>query len=161
MKRKLKSAASIVLLSLVLLYVYATTSLHVFIDPFFSRWQSRRLLAAATTPQQLQEVVGSLGAFYTFSDGSWLAIRYRDSHGGGIWSVAIARDSGGGWYQSREHFCGAFRTDRHLRQLESTLGDSLELPSDERSRWILQLGAPPDLQTARQRITSRYFTQLQ
>ena len=163
MKRKLKYAAVIVLLCVALFFVYATY-LHLIINPFFARREALRLLSAASTSQQLQDAVGSLGAFYTFRDGSWLAVCYRDSHGGGIWSVAIARDSGGNWYESREHFCGAFRADRRLQQHEQlaiALGESPEAPSDERSRWILQLRASPDLQTARQRITSRYFTQLQ
>src|SRR4051812_43996917 len=93
-KRKLKYAAAVLLSFVLLLFAYVTW-LHLFIDPFFARREAQRLLSAASTPQQLQEAVGSLGASYTFPDGSWLAIRYRDSHARGIWSVAIARDSGG------------------------------------------------------------------
>jgi hypothetical protein len=157
-KRKLKYSAAIVLLCVVLFFAYVT-SLHLFIDPFFARREAQRLLSAASTSQQLQDAVGPLGMFCTFPDGSWLAIRYCDSHAGGIWSIAVARDSGGIWYQSREHFCGAFSMVRQLQQLSSALGEAADAPSDERSRWIQQLSASPDLQTARQRITSRYFTQ--
>jgi hypothetical protein len=158
-KRRLKYAAAIVLLCVVLFFAYIT-SLHLFIDPFFARREAIRLLSAASTSQQLQEAVGSLGTFYTFPDSSWVAIRYRDSHSGGIWSVAVARDSGGDWYQSSEHFCGAFSIVRHLQKLSAALGEPPEPPSDERGKWIQQLGASPDLQSARQHITSRYFTQL-
>ena len=152
-------AAAIVLVCFSLLFLYVAW-LHLLIEPFFARREAQRLLSAASTPQQLQEAVGRLGALYTFPDGSWLAIRYRDSHGGGIWSLAIARDSGGNWYQSREHFCGAFSGVRHMHQLALAAGEPFQ-PSDERSRWILDLGSSPDLQTARQRLTSHYFTQLQ
>ena len=167
MKRKLKYAAAIVLLCVVLFFAYVTF-LDLFIYPLSAQREAReaqrearRLLSAASTSQELQQAVGSLGMFYTFPDGSWLAIRYSDSHTNGIWSIAVARDSGGNWYQSQEHFCGTFRFVRDLQQRSLDFGEPAEVPSDERSRWIQQLGASPDLQTARQRIVSRYFTQLQ
>lgn len=158
MKRTLKYAAAILLVCVVLFFTYVEW-LHLVIDPFFAQREARRLLSAASTPQQLQEAVGSRGAFFTFPDGSWLAIRYRDSHMGGVWSVAVARDSGGNWYQSRKHFCGSFEITRDLQELSSAIG--VPPPSDECSHWILQLGASPDLETARRRVTSRYFTQLE
>ena len=159
MKRKLKYAAVAAFLCGVLLFLAYPGYLSCYIDPFFSRWQSRRLLAAASTPEELQAAVGGLGAFYTFPDGSWLAIRYRDSHTCGIWSVAVARDSGGNWYESREHFCGAFVVRRNYRALEASLGECLR-PEDGRGGWLYDLVLSPDLATVRQRMTSRYFTQL-
>lgn len=159
MKRKVKYAALAFLFCFVLLFAYVVWG-SLFIAPFFARREARRLLSTASSPQQLQEAIGSLGAYYPFPDGSWLAIRYRDSHAGGIWSLAVARDSGGNWYESREHFCGAFRIVPRLQQVAAEAGEPFH-PTDERSRWLFELSSSPDLQTARQRLTSRYFVQLQ
>jgi len=59
------------------------------------------VLAAASTAEELTEAVGNLGIVLPTLDGGWVAIRYLDSHGSG-WSSAVARDSGGGWFVSRE-----------------------------------------------------------
>lgn len=163
MKRKLTVAAAYIattlLLCAVLFFTYVA-ELHLFIDPLFARWEAQRILSAAASPEALQRAVGPLGAFFTFPDGSWVAIRYRDSHAGGLWSVAIARDSGGQWYQSREHFCGAFSSFSQVRDISFAIGESLGAASDEHGRWIYQLSSSPDLQTARQRISARYFNRI-
>jgi hypothetical protein len=70
--------------------------------------ESIRILQAAQTRAELEHAVGTLGIFFFFPDESWMAIRYLDSHSGGISSSAVARDSGGGWFHSRHHFCGLF-----------------------------------------------------
>lgn len=73
-------------------------------------WTARRtsiqLLSAARTTNELQQAVHSLGAFITPTNGGWLAIRYRDKHGGRLQSIAIAHDSEGRWFESRHHWCG-------------------------------------------------------
>lgn len=69
--------------------------------------QSVQVLAAAKTTNELRKAVGTLGLFIPLTNGAWIAIRYRDSHGGGISSCAVARDSGGGWFESDRHFCGS------------------------------------------------------
>jgi len=168
MKRPLKVLAHCLLWPIVFLAAYVTY-LHLLIDPIFSRMESRRLLSNAATPEQLEEAVGTLGVFYTFPDGSWLAIRYRDSHAGGIWSMAVARDSGGGWYQSSEHFCGAFSIssfEMNLQKMGLDLDDKSEkgsaeiAPPDSRNQWICSLAKSPDLPSARQRLLSAYFTEM-
>lgn len=163
LRRTLKSKLAYLCLSILLLggffFLYAYR-LHLAIDPFFSRQQSQRLLAAASTQQQLKEAVGSLGAFFSFPDDSWMAIRYRDSHAGGIWSVAIARDSGGNWYQSREHFCGVFGKVRDELEYYAAISEPLPSTDDQKSAWIQRLAASPNLATARERIESRYFNRI-
>jgi hypothetical protein len=57
-----------------------------------------------------------LGVFVPLRDGSWIAIRYRDTHAGRIAALAVARDSGGGWFQSEYHFCGALCGYQRVRQ---------------------------------------------
>ncbi len=43
------------------------------------------------------------------------AIRYRDSHSGGIRSCAVDRDSGGGWFESERHLCSSLSFWTHLK----------------------------------------------
>jgi hypothetical protein len=97
--------------SLVALFaIFAALALMVFVlEPMTWKWRVRReslsILGAATSTNALLEAVGHLGIFISLQDGSWIAIRYRDTHGGRIDSMAIARDSGGGWFESTEHYC--------------------------------------------------------
>lgn len=144
-------------------FIWYVLSLHLILDPYFSRQHSRKVLAKVSTTEQLQTAVGSLGIFLAFPDRSWIAIRYRDSHAGGIWSVAVARDSGGHWYQSHDHFCGAFSSVKFEASLPPKLRENSSpssIPSDptDHEQWIRFLAGSPDLATARQRLLSRYFT---
>jgi hypothetical protein len=77
--------------------------------------ESFRHLTAANSVEELREVVGHLGPVFEFPDGSWVALRYRDSHGLFGWSSTVGRDSNGNWYTSDRHFCGLFKTHRHRR----------------------------------------------
>ncbi|MBN9519416.1 hypothetical protein J0H58_12980 [bacterium] len=77
--------------------------------------ESFAALSAAGSPVELREVVGQLGVVLDVRGGGWVAVRYRDSHAAPGWSSAVARDSGGGWWVSREHFCGQFAIHRELR----------------------------------------------
>lgn len=63
-------------------------------------------LSAAKGEAELRDTIGGLGLFLESTNGWWIAIRYRDSHAGGIWSAAVAKDSGGQFYESHHHFCG-------------------------------------------------------
>ncbi len=127
-------------------------------DRVASRAESLRLLRNAETRAELEQAVGDLGVFLPLKDGPWIAIRYRDSHGWPMWSQAIARDSGGQWYESREHFCGVFlgyrqypSTIREMVQYDIAAGRDtapttrLFAPSPE----IDAVGSAPDLPTAR------------
>jgi hypothetical protein len=79
-----------------------------------TRADSISVLKTAESTNQLTDVVGPVGLFLALTNGSWIAIRYVDSHGGWalylpwpvINSCAIAKDSGGGWFESDRHFCG-------------------------------------------------------
>lgn len=73
-----------------------------------TRRESIRVLKSAHTPSELTNAVGYLGWFVSLTNGAWIAIRYQDSHSGGVISCAVARDSGGGWFESERHFCGRF-----------------------------------------------------
>jgi hypothetical protein len=77
---------------------------------------SFRILARAKTPDELNEAVGNLGIVFRTQDGGWLAIRYRDTHGGGIVSSSVARDSEGRWFVSSHHFCGKFQGYRMAKE---------------------------------------------
>lgn len=81
-----------------------------FLYPIFGSRQARieaiSQLKAAKSEAELRESVGGLGLFLESTNGWWIAIRYRDSHAGGIWSVAVAKDSDGEMHESHHHFCG-------------------------------------------------------
>lgn len=81
-----------------------------FLYPVFgsrhARSEAISRLKAAKSEAELRGAIGGLGLFIESTNGWWIAIRYRDSHAGGIWSVAVAKDSGGQFYESHHHFCG-------------------------------------------------------
>jgi hypothetical protein len=110
-KRILLGLLAVLLLLLLLVFV---------VEPMTWHWRVRResiaTLSAAKTTNELQQAVGGLGIFIPIRDGSWIAIRYRDTHAGRIASLAVARDSGGSWFESDYHFCGAFAGYRHERR---------------------------------------------
>lgn len=76
---------------------------------------SVEVLEQATSPEALDEAVGHLGVVFRLPDRSWIAIRYNDSHAGGIWSCAVALDSEGNWFHSSHHFCGTLQAYRQLK----------------------------------------------
>ncbi len=81
-----------------------------FLYPIFGSRRARAeaisQLKAAKSEAELRGAIGGLGLFLESTNGWWIAIRYRDSHAGSIWSAAVAKDSGGQFYQSHHHFCG-------------------------------------------------------
>jgi hypothetical protein len=113
-----------------LLAVFLLLLLLIFVgEPVTWHWRVRRdsiaTLSAAKTTNDLQQAVGGLGIFIPIRDGSWIAIRYRDTHAGRIASLAVARDSDGSWFESDHHFCGAFAGYRHERQSVQELRSEL------------------------------------
>lgn len=73
----------------------------------YTRENSIQALTAAENHQQLEEAVKPNGVLVYAKDGSWVAIRYRDTHYlSPIQSLAIAKDSGGRWFSCERHFCG-------------------------------------------------------
>jgi hypothetical protein len=113
------------------------------VEPATWEWRRRRdsvrLLSSANTQDQLRKAVGHLGVFVQLVDGSWLAIRYVDTHGGRVQSLAVVRDSEGSWYQSREHFCGTFASYRHRREQAEQLRQELaQTEIDHQKRRLLE-----------------------
>jgi hypothetical protein len=94
--------------------------------PPLARAKARRVLAAAKTPDELRVAVGSLGRLFPLNDGSWVAVRYTDSHAYPGYSCAVGLDSGGHWFYSNRHFCGRFRiydqVQNQTRDLAAALG---------------------------------------
>lgn len=90
--------------------------------------KSFKLLAEIRDTNDLPRVVGTLGAWFTYSTNEWLAIRYRDGSRPD-WSVAVARDSEGNWFQTDRRFGGALasyhlKRVRHAKLLTERLTDS-------------------------------------
>jgi hypothetical protein len=85
------------------------------------RRESVRVLSAAESASELTNAVGYLGWFVQLTNHQWIAIRYRDTHSGFVGSSAIARDSGGAWFESKRHFCGRFQYWPRLK--EQVLGE--------------------------------------
>lgn len=148
---------------LALAAIFYTNYLHAVVGPLLERHHARRALASAT-PTELEGVVGPLGRVFRFADNSWIAIRYTDSHASLGWSLCAARDSTGKWFESKEHFCGSFVMIQDLDEIDRHLGDAPPMPADppaNRVEWIRLLAASPDLKTARERLTSAYFHEIQ
>ena len=74
-----------------------------------TRRASIRVLKAVRSTSDFTNAVGYYGLFMALTNNQWIVIRYRDSHAGGVFSCAVARDSSGGWFESNRHFCGSLR----------------------------------------------------
>ena len=112
MKRIIKTGFLIIaIVGLLLAYVF-------FIAPFIWRSKNRSesiaVLKQAIGPEQQEHIAGESGLAVTYPDGSWLTIRYRDTHGGPVSSIAIAHDSAGGWHESTEHYCALLGSARDI-----------------------------------------------
>jgi hypothetical protein len=143
--------------------IFYAVYFHAVVGPILERYHARRALASASPPE-LDKVAGPLGRVFRFADSSWVAIRYADSHASPGWSLAIARDSTGKWFESKEHFCGSFVIIQDIDEINRQLGDVPPVPADppaNRVEWIRLLAASPDLKTARERLTSSYFVETQ
>lgn len=128
--------------------------------PAVVRWNAMRELSNASTEADLKEIAKPYGIYFTYPDGSWVAISYRDSHSGDVWAMGVAHDSGGNWYESREHFCGNLKflrkfIDEDFRN--APFGDRY-LNEDPVLCWGVRLSDARDLETARRCLEERYFT---
>jgi hypothetical protein len=125
-KRLLVATGMVLCLALIVLFVFPGYVAAV-IAPPLDRAEARRVLTAAKTPEDLRKAVGSLGRLFVLRDGSWVAVRYTDSHAYPGYSCAVAVDSGGRWFYSSRHFCGRFRIydriERRTRELAAAVGD--------------------------------------
>ena len=87
-----------------------------------AKYESIRLLQAASNAAEREEAVGRYGVVLTTAGGDWIAIRYRDSHSWpSAFSSAVARCSDGSWFQSSEHYCGQFSAYRSMRAKRAEL----------------------------------------
>lgn len=111
--------------------------------------------------------------FYSLADGSWIAIRYRDSHGfPGVYSLSVARCSDGTWFESSHHYCGtntfARRFDEHLADMRAYASpdeveafrmaqfeDNLEL------RKLVAIHEAPDLESAKRLLEGVHFVRME
>jgi hypothetical protein len=143
LKRIVFGVLAIILILLILLFV---------VEPATWHWRHRReavrMLTAAKTTNELQEAVGSLGVF-----------------------VPVARDSGGAWFQSEHHFCGALdgyvrmrQKMQELRAALTKLGDTdTNTTSSARSETETALDAmfaAPSLEAGRQQLVKLGFEPL-
>jgi hypothetical protein len=158
----------LVFLVLLLLLVFV-------VEPMSWHWRARResvtILTAAKTTNDLQQAVGGLGVFIPIRDGSWIAIRYRDTHAFRVASLAVACDSGGSWFESDHHFCGAFAAYRHERQRMEEIRSELakfgetdtNLTTSTRSDTFLTLdaiGSAKSLEDGRKQLAKLGFAPL-
>jgi len=120
--------------------------------------ESIRILASAKSTDELAAAVGSLGLLLTFPDGSWMAIRYVDTHAGGC-SLAVVRDSGGQWFTSRHHFCGELGTYHQQYDYQEMMREHGGVEHDELQKYPIHVVAiSQSLDTARDQLLKIGFT---
>lgn len=97
------------------------------------KWKQKsiRLLKSARTTNELRDAIAS-GAFVSFPDGAWLAIRHGHTHAGGAWSESVALDSEGRWYESRYVFCGALSIVSRNIANEKEYALEQNMPADDK-----------------------------
>lgn len=141
-----------------------------------TRHESVGLLKAAQSTVDLSNAVGSLGWYIPLTNNAWIAIRYRDSHGRGVRSCAVSRDSGGDWFESDRHFCGRFQYWPHLKEQVQAEEEQRKLTpewftnrvslADEDGgmfpsfRELIAIESSPDLETARRALEKIGFRKL-
>lgn len=79
-----------------------------------TRKESIRVLESVTSTNDLQEAVGNGGVVLTLTNGSWIAIRHVVEFEPDR-ELAIARDSDGGWFESKTKFSGGLTWYPHYK----------------------------------------------
>jgi hypothetical protein len=141
-----------------------------------TRRESFRVLKAAQSAAELTNAVGEFGWFISLTNGAWIAIRYRDVHSVPIRSCSVARDSGGGWFESDRHFCGRFSFWPHLKEQVAAEEEQRKLTPDlfknripvadsddgmfPSYREMLAVESAPDLDSARRALQKIGFSEL-
>jgi hypothetical protein len=157
-------AASLVVGFFALFWIYDP-----YVWPREVRTESKALLLAARTSEDLKQAIGPYGAFVAAGDGSWIAIRYRDTHAGHILSLALALDSEGHWYESRRHFCGSLANwkrwgeERLLRKSDPDLVAEPEISKPNRFPTFAEYDAlysATNLVVARQALLHLGFVEI-
>jgi hypothetical protein len=164
--KKVMKIAAIVACALILLLVVFPGYVAAVVGPLFDRIHARRALSHAKTPEELRTAVGKWGAFFPLRDGSWVAVRYTDTHAAPGYSCAVAHDSGGQWFYSRHHFCGRFRSylqlEKQMRESAAVTGDSEADVQSRMSRHDAQvfgLATATNLAAARAQLLTLGFSQ--
>jgi hypothetical protein len=122
-----------------------------------ARKDSIRILARTDAKDEL---ASESNLFLTFPDESWIAIRYRDLHAGGVHSTSIARDSGGQWYESSRHFCAlidGYRSSYEMYRLERELGETEDFHVSSGFDSIHAVAMAPSLVSAREELIKMGF----
>ena len=134
--------------------------------PPIDRFKARRILSRSHTREELQGAVGKLGGFFPLSDGSWVAVRYTDSHSWPGYSCAVALDSAGQWLNSNHHFCGRFRSfqteTEKYRELDTALGGNggeFQRMTTEQYPEMFALSSSTNLAAARAQLLKMGFTE--
>jgi hypothetical protein len=129
-------------------------------------------LKAARSEQELRNAVKPYGLLVVCSNSGWLAIGYRDRHGGGIHSVSIAHDSDDRWFHSERHFCGSLSQipGLHEQLIEAKSLNALAEAKDGQhlvasrqnsadEAGLLALYSAPNLVSAREQLQKIGFTE--
>jgi hypothetical protein len=104
-----KAVSLFVLGGFVGFWIYVVTALYTveeYVFPKRARHDAVKALTSTNSTNKLAALKGTFGKFFSFDDGSWLVVRYKDTHSGFVGSYALTRDSDGKWLESKYHFCG-------------------------------------------------------
>jgi hypothetical protein len=145
------------------LFLIAASILYILLAP--AHWYSNErrkaisILSAAQTPKDLTNAVGYLGIVLHLTNNAWIAIRYRDVHGPKIDSIAIARDSGGAWFESDRHFCGTLAYWPKLKDSVEAFPDRADADNGmfPSYREMNAIDSAPDLPSARRALVAIGF----
>jgi len=158
MKRTIKiiGATLVLLVMAFLLFPFAY-------GPFWELRARRESIHILAKTDAKAELASASNLFLTFPDESWIAIRYRDLHAGGVHSTSIARDSGGQWFESSRHFCALFdgyRSSYEIYRLEKELGETEDFHDSSGFESIHAVAMAPNLDSAREELIKMGFQPL-
>ena len=127
--------------------------------------RSIRVLRGADSKEELTAAVGELGVVIPLPDEEFVAIRYRDVHGNPNVSTAVAKDSGGKWWHSREHFCGRLKSlsrllDEHRLEASQDRKEHLARQIFEQHPLLSELANTESIDDARLRLKELGFREL-
>jgi hypothetical protein len=98
------------------------------------------------------------GFYAETKSGDWIAVKYADSHQWPGWSISIARDSGGMWWESSVHYCGAMGVESYRVSYPDAFAEKLaEAEPGSVLHAFAAIEASPDLATARQHLIALGF----
>lgn len=145
---------ALVVVGLILVLVVASYA-YAWYLPRQARSEAIAALSNVNTLEECKPIL-KLGTWLQMKDGSWIAIRYDDCHAP-FWSMSVAIDSGGNWYESDEHFCGQFmgyesRKETVAEEIAILRKDNKPIPSEledgVKSDPLHDIEQSPDLKAA-------------